>query len=108
MAGLGQDEARLAAQDPETPGEQAVIGRPVRLLGVDLGVQGLQLALVRRGLRPVEQLERYLRLTCHELHLPLTRWNLRRLRGRCTIATQLGCVMIQPGRRSRGGPWRRP
>jgi hypothetical protein len=68
VAGLGQDEARLAAQDPVPVGERAVIVSSVRFLGA----QGLQLVCVRRGLQPVEQFERDLRLACHgSIFLPL-------------------------------------
>jgi hypothetical protein len=61
VAGLGQDEARLAAQDPEPVGERAVIVSSARFLGA----QGPQFVRVRRGLRPVEQFERDPRLACH-------------------------------------------
>jgi ATP-binding cassette, subfamily B, bacterial len=47
VAGLGQDEARLAAHDPETAGE------PDGVTGADLGAQGQQFVRVLRGLHPV-------------------------------------------------------
>src|SRR5262245_53723605 len=53
--GLGQDEARLAAPHPEPPAEL----RAVAELAVHLAVEGLQLALLRRRLLAVEQLEGY-------------------------------------------------
>ena len=89
MARLGQDKARLAAQDPEPAGE-AVVG----LIAVDLGVQSLQVLRVRRGLRPVEQPERHLRLTSHA-SIPLITRADAKLRG-ATIARRPVCVMIQP------------
>ncbi len=57
MPGLGKDEARLASLDPEAVRERGVVIPPVRRVGVDLGVQGLQLIGVRGDLRPVEQPE---------------------------------------------------
>src|SRR5271169_3744151 len=90
VAGLGQDKARLAAQDPEAAGE-AVIG----LIAVDLGVQGLQVLLVPRGLRPAEQPERDLRLTSHG-SIPLTTWNLRQAPGAVHYRETARYVMIQP------------
>jgi len=72
MTRLGQDEARLAAQDPEPVGE--------RVITVDLGVQGQQVVHIRRGLRPVEQPERHLRLTSHA-SIPLTTRVRAKLRG---------------------------
>ena len=60
MAGLGQDEAGLAALHREPGRELAgVVIAPVRRLGVHLGVQFLELARVPGGLLPAEQLERY-------------------------------------------------
>jgi hypothetical protein len=60
VAGLGKDEARLAALHREPPRELAgVLIAPVRRLGIHLGVQFLQLARERGGLLPAEQLERY-------------------------------------------------
>ena len=56
VAGLHQDEARLAAPHPEPPGERLVIG-----LIADLAVKGLQFVPVRSGLPAVEFGERYAR-----------------------------------------------
>jgi hypothetical protein len=56
MAGLSQDEARLAAPDAEPPGERRVIG-----LTVNLAVNGLQFVRVRSGLPAVESFKRYAR-----------------------------------------------
>jgi hypothetical protein len=56
MAGLGQDEARLAAPHPELPGERLVIS-----LTVNLAVNSLQFVSVRSGLSAVEPLKRYAR-----------------------------------------------
>ena len=56
MAGLGQDEARLAAPHAELPGERLVIS-----LTVDLAVNSLQFISVRSGLPAVESLKRYAR-----------------------------------------------
>src|SRR5215470_15671161 len=53
--GLGQDEARLAAPQPELPAEL----RTVTALAVHLAVEGLQLTLLRSRLPAVEQLESY-------------------------------------------------
>jgi AcrR family transcriptional regulator/ferredoxin len=60
VPGLGQDEPWLAALNPE-PGSELVGGiRPlIRRVGVNLGLQLLQLGGVLGGLRPVEQPERY-------------------------------------------------
>jgi hypothetical protein len=60
VLGLGQDEARLAAQDPESVGERRAV------TGTHLGAQRLQFVREHRGLRPVEQPERYLRLVGHD------------------------------------------
>jgi len=59
VARRGQDEARLAPRHPEPVGERAVA------VPAHLGVQVPQLVRVSRGLRPVEQLERDLRLARH-------------------------------------------
>ena len=56
MAGLGQDEALLAAPHPEPPGEPLVIG-----LTVNLAVNSLQFVRVRGSLPAVESLKRYAR-----------------------------------------------
>jgi hypothetical protein len=53
VPGLGQGEPRLPALNQETVGERRAV------TGADLGVQHLQFARVRRGLRPAEQLERH-------------------------------------------------
>src|SRR5712691_4054918 len=59
MPGLGEDEPRLAALDPEAAAVHlGVIGPPVRRVGVHLGVQRLVLVRVRGRLPAVEQLER--------------------------------------------------
>jgi len=60
MTGLGQDKAGLASLDPEPVSEPGVVFAPVRRVGVDLGVQCLQLGRVLSGLAAIEQLERYL------------------------------------------------
>jgi hypothetical protein len=49
MAGLSQDEARLAPPHPELPGERLVIS-----LTVNLAVNSLQFVPVRSGLPAVE------------------------------------------------------
>ena len=57
MAGLGQDEALLAAPHPEPSGERhIVIGRTM-----NLAVNGLQFVPVRSGLPAVELVEGYAR-----------------------------------------------
>ncbi|MDQ2790747.1 MAG: hypothetical protein M3Y73_13980 [Actinomycetota bacterium] len=61
MAGLSQDKARLTALDPDAFFEQrGIIIVPARRVRVYLGVKGLQFIRARGGIRPVEQLERYL------------------------------------------------
>jgi hypothetical protein len=57
MAGLRQDEARLAAPHPQLPGEQ----RPVLGLTVNLTVNILQFVHVPSGLPAVKPLKRYAR-----------------------------------------------
>ena len=56
---LGQGEAGLAALHPEPAAERrGVLAALIRRVGVHLGVQHSQVVLVRRRLRPVQQLER--------------------------------------------------